>query len=687
MLSSTSNGLCKDCTIIAVAEKAEKERKARIEAEKRLEEEKKRRVDNERLVSINADDEYQKGCELFNSPTKSDQGESFQHFLTAAKAGHAMAQTQIGHMYLNGIGIEKDFNKGVEWTQKAANQGYGMAESNLAGLYFNGNGVTKDVKKALELYQRASDHGDEYAQYMLGKIFLMASEGDKEKNAREMFLKAAENGSVDALFEIIKDKHYIRFNGRKQCLNTLKEEFKAAFCVIKKNATVKDIGINQEFFDKAIAEKRAGNYVKASRFYILVTLDSQALSSNVVNAWIKVLAGAGDVKDAIALGDYVLNDKDAVHKNTIAWELIKSNIDTLKRLIISKNWEGLATRCDELAGGNSELIKLEEIDVYPLNEDNERISKDTAVSISRPIDRQIATANEKELLENGRPIVKQYSQGTLRPAHIIQLLKEGFISVNSTWETPENKTNLLTIAIKNQDQNLINYLLTNGCNVNDEIYSVDKYKFITYPVVTAIEEHFLDTADLLLKCGADIHTGLIVDNKQIPLICYMSGIGDSEIINWLLNKGLDPNTEGDTLAGWKTVPIFEASMRRKYDNLKTLLKAGANPNYIIKADSADFTVLNWAVFQNDLEVFNILMDAHADPNCMRRSHQGGGDSPALCDAISEKRTEMAERLIREGANVNAEILINGKRISALQCAKQNRDIMMIRLLEIHGARY
>jgi hypothetical protein len=57
--------------------------------------------------------------------------EAFPLMQDAAEDGYAQAQGQLGFMYLNGLGVEKDLKKAEYWTQKAADQGISQAQNNL----------------------------------------------------------------------------------------------------------------------------------------------------------------------------------------------------------------------------------------------------------------------------------------------------------------------------------------------------------------------------------------------------------------------------------------------------------------------------------------------------------------------------------------------------------------------------
>jgi uncharacterized protein len=48
-------------------------------------------------------------------------------------------------MYYNGQGVRQDYTEAAKWTRKAAEQGNTPAQADLGILYWNGQGVQKDV--------------------------------------------------------------------------------------------------------------------------------------------------------------------------------------------------------------------------------------------------------------------------------------------------------------------------------------------------------------------------------------------------------------------------------------------------------------------------------------------------------------------------------------------------------------
>ena len=73
----------------------------------------------------------------------------------AVKAGDLTAQTDLGQLYLKGVGVTKDEAEGIKWTQKAAEKGDSTAQYNLGVSYRDGIGVEKDQKKADEWFAKA----------------------------------------------------------------------------------------------------------------------------------------------------------------------------------------------------------------------------------------------------------------------------------------------------------------------------------------------------------------------------------------------------------------------------------------------------------------------------------------------------------------------------------------------------
>lgn len=117
-------------------------------------------------------------------------------FKNGAKQGDAEAQYNLGYMYENGKGVERDYVIAAEWYEKAAEQGHAKAQNNLAFLYRKGYGVPQDIEKAIELYEKAAGQGCATAQINLGYLYKYGTEiGQDYVKATDYFRKAAEQGN------------------------------------------------------------------------------------------------------------------------------------------------------------------------------------------------------------------------------------------------------------------------------------------------------------------------------------------------------------------------------------------------------------------------------------------------------------------------------------------------------------
>lgn len=119
-------------------------------------------------VALRVEAGYVEGEKAFN---EQDYSLAFTEFLPDADAGDYRSQYYIGYLYVNGLGVQKDGKKGVEYLQKAVDQNHDMAQALMGYLYSEGLFVRKDKKKALELYQLAADSNNVSANLNLGVMY------------------------------------------------------------------------------------------------------------------------------------------------------------------------------------------------------------------------------------------------------------------------------------------------------------------------------------------------------------------------------------------------------------------------------------------------------------------------------------------------------------------------------------
>ncbi len=69
------------------------------------------------------------------------------------------AYNNLGEMYEHAKGVEKDYSQALQYYKQATEIGNATAYNNLADLYKYGKGTTKDEKMAQKYYEKACDMG------------------------------------------------------------------------------------------------------------------------------------------------------------------------------------------------------------------------------------------------------------------------------------------------------------------------------------------------------------------------------------------------------------------------------------------------------------------------------------------------------------------------------------------------
>ena len=133
-----------------------------------------------------------------------DVAKSLEWALKSAEQGFSKAQFVAGMCYMGGgEGIPKDTEKGETWVRKsidglreAAENGDVEAQSYLGLCYLEGLGLEKDEDRAVEYFRKAGEQGSGEAQFALGLLCMQKKNPDE---AVDWFRKAAENDSYEAM--------------------------------------------------------------------------------------------------------------------------------------------------------------------------------------------------------------------------------------------------------------------------------------------------------------------------------------------------------------------------------------------------------------------------------------------------------------------------------------------------------
>ena len=124
---------------------------------------------------------------------------AFECYVKAAEMGYTDAFYSVANAYLNGDGVEKDYDKAFEWFQKAVGSGDTYAKLKLAECYKRGAGCERDYAMAMALYQQVAGIKSnrryscvDVAEYELGNMYLKGLGVDVDlRKAYDFFKRAA----------------------------------------------------------------------------------------------------------------------------------------------------------------------------------------------------------------------------------------------------------------------------------------------------------------------------------------------------------------------------------------------------------------------------------------------------------------------------------------------------------------
>jgi len=101
----------------------------------------------------------------YSTPDYYNENKSYYWYRKGAKAGFSMAMTGFGLCHINGVGIQQNLEKGIEWLLKAADLGEADAYIALIRIYST-DPVFKDENKVAELIDLAKKAGIELNYYL-----------------------------------------------------------------------------------------------------------------------------------------------------------------------------------------------------------------------------------------------------------------------------------------------------------------------------------------------------------------------------------------------------------------------------------------------------------------------------------------------------------------------------------------
>jgi len=187
-------------------------------------------------------------------------------------------------------------------------------------------------------------------------------------------------------------------------------------------------------------------------------------------------------------------------------------------------------------------------------------------------------------------------------------------------------------AARKQDQTAVRTLLTEKPDVNARASDGST------ALLWAAHWSDLDTADLLLRAGAEANTANDFRTTPLSEACIN---GNSALVRLLLKSGANPNT---AIATGET-PLMTCARSGSADSVPMLVEYGAAIN--AKEPTQNQTALMWAAAEHHPDVVKALIDAHAD----LKAHSKQGFT-AIHFAARVGDLESVKLLLAAGVDVN-----------------------------------
>ena len=123
---------------------------------------------------------------------------AFEFYKVGAENGSVKAQSNLGAMYQNGVGVKQDQVKALHWFKVAAQKGHKYSQGNLGIMYYHGQGVKQSFLYAYMWGNIASSNGFEY-----GKMIMIESQ--KRLNSSKLAeAKKLANECVESNYSMCK---------------------------------------------------------------------------------------------------------------------------------------------------------------------------------------------------------------------------------------------------------------------------------------------------------------------------------------------------------------------------------------------------------------------------------------------------------------------------------------------------
>jgi TPR repeat protein len=242
-----------------------------------------------------------------------DTAKAIDYYQRAVAMGNYRAAANLGYMYEIGEGVDVDLQKAISYYTFSARGGSPTGQNNLATFYRYGQVVNVDTQAAFELYQKSYANGNRFAAENLGDMYYFGELGERDfSTACDYYEEAVKRGASRVLFDV-------------------------AYCYVYGEGREQDVSKGLSLLEKSAQQEGADALVELGRLYAkgeLVDKDLQKSLNYFLTAYqfnnpraayalgLRYEMGDGVVKDPIKSMQY--------YQQSAVWGMVEGMLATAK---------------------------------------------------------------------------------------------------------------------------------------------------------------------------------------------------------------------------------------------------------------------------------------------------------------------------------------------------------------------
>jgi len=206
----------------------------------------------------------------------------------ASENGLGEAQHALAVNYLQNPKYQ-NIERAIFWLQKSVEQDNADAKRDLGFLYFDGSGVNKNFRQAMELLETPAQQGNPMSQYLMGEILSSGGYGIRKQpeKSRYWYTLALQSGYMDAKIGIQKLNGKSRSFSVKQATPKPSTDFKTALIYDWKQAwQSKNFGRYKSFYSQQF-KNQSKNYHSWIKYRRKIIQQSNNIQIEISNLTVK----------------------------------------------------------------------------------------------------------------------------------------------------------------------------------------------------------------------------------------------------------------------------------------------------------------------------------------------------------------------------------------------------------------